>query len=133
MEHFALGKAVPRQSGFTLIEMMVALAVFGLAALALVRLIGISVTTEQQLGARTIGQITAQNLAVEWMTDPAPPGLGKSAGTIVNGGMPMRWQREVQKTADMGLVRIDVVVVDQEGKPQGRLTFARSAMSGTAL
>lgn len=133
MEHSALGKAVPGQSGFTLIEMMVALAVFALAALALVRLIGISVTTEQQVGARTIGQITAQNLAVEWMTDPAPPALGKSAGTIVNGGMPMRWQREVQKTADMGLVRIDVIVVDQEGNPQGRLTFARSAMSGTAL
>ena len=133
MERSALDKLNSKQQGFTLIEMMVALAVFVLAALALVRLIGISVMTEQQVGARTIGQITAQNLAVEWMTDPAAPALGKSAGTIVNAGMPMRWQREVQKTADAGLVRIDVVVVDQGGKPQGRLTFARSAMSGTAL
>jgi general secretion pathway protein I len=127
MGNCALAKFHPKQRGFTLIEMMVALAVFGLAALALVRLIGISVTSEQQIAARTIGQVTAQNLAVEWMTDPAPPALGKSAGAISNGGVPMRWQREVKKTADSRLIRIDVVVVDRSGKPQGRLSFARAS------
>ncbi len=126
MEPLALGKADSRQKGFTLIEMMVALAVFGLAALALLRLIGISVTSEQQIASRTLGQITAQNLAVEWMTDPAPPALGKSAGSVTNGGLAMRWQREVKKTADSRLIRIDVVVVDNAGKPQGRLSFARA-------
>jgi general secretion pathway protein I len=127
MERCALDKAISKQRGFTLIEMMVALAVFGLAALALLRLIGISVTSEQQIAARTIGQITAQNLAVEWMTDPAPPALGKASGNIVNGGVPMRWQRDVKKTADSRLIRIDVVIVDRLGKPQGRLSFARAS------
>ncbi len=127
MESCALDRGHPKQRGFTLIEMMVALAVFGLAALALVRLIGISVTSEQQIAARTIGQITAQNLAVEWMTDPAPPSLGKATGNISNAGMPMTWQRDVKKTADSRLIRIDVVVIDRAGKPQGRLSFARAS------
>ena len=58
------------ESGFTLIEMLVALAIFSLAALALLRLQGATVTTTGQLQDQALAQIVARNIAVEALTDP---------------------------------------------------------------
>src|SRR4051794_5736947 len=58
------------QGGFTLIEMLVALAIFSLAALALLRLGGATATNSARLGSQAMAQIVARNLAVEVLTDP---------------------------------------------------------------
>lgn len=96
-------------SGFTLIEMLVALAVFSLAALALLRLQGVALRTTADLDTRVIGQTVARNIAVETLTDPAPPPIGRSGGTVVNGGRPWRWTRDVRPVAD-GVLRVDILV-----------------------
>ena len=70
-----------RESGFTLIEMLVALAIFSLAALALLRLGGATATNSASLSDQAIAQLVARNLAVETMTDPLPPAFGASRGT----------------------------------------------------
>ena len=114
-----------RPNGFTLIEMLVALAVFGLAALALIRLEGATLRNTAALESHSIGQIVANNLAVTALSDPQPPSIGTSAGTIENGGRQWRWQRAVRRTADSGIVRIDISVADMVGQPAGRLTLAR--------
>lgn len=69
---------VADERGFTLLEMLVALAVFSLAALALLRLEGATVRQTGQLDERMMAQLVARNLAVETLTDPAPPALGAS-------------------------------------------------------
>src|SRR3546814_4644313 len=66
-------KARGEEQGFTLLEMLVALAVFSLAALALVRLQGVTLHTAADLDSKAMGQIVARNLMVEVQTDPAPP------------------------------------------------------------
>lgn len=114
-----------RQSGFTLIEMMVALAIFSLAALALVRLIGATVRNTGEIETRTLGQIVTNNLAVEILTDAKPPTRGSIEGVVNNGGRQWRWTRDVKATADARIVRIDIQVTDQFGRPGGFISLAR--------
>ena len=59
-------------NGFTLIEMLIALAVFAIAALALLRLDGVAVATAGDLAARSGATLVAQNAAALIETDPAP-------------------------------------------------------------
>ena len=56
-------------NGFTLIEMLVALAIFSLAALALLRLEGATVKNTGLLQEQAVAQIVARNIAVETITD----------------------------------------------------------------
>ena len=58
------------RSGFTLIEMLVALAVFSLAAMALLNLSGENTRTAARVETRTLGGVVAENLAVEAATLP---------------------------------------------------------------
>ena len=62
-----------REGGFTLLEMLVALSVISIAALALIRLDAFAVRTAGDLDESTMAGIVAQNRAVELWTDPAPP------------------------------------------------------------
>jgi general secretion pathway protein I len=70
------------EGGFTLIEMMVALVIFSLAALALLRLQGATVSNTARLQDQAFAQIVARNIAVETMTDPVSACLraGKRTG-----------------------------------------------------
>lgn len=110
--------------GFTLPEMLVALAVFSLAALALVRLQGVTLRTAADLDSKALGQIVARNLMVEWRTDPQVPAKGEAQGVVTNGGRQWRWTREVKPTDDARLVQIDVVVQGASGSPS-MLSFVR--------
>jgi general secretion pathway protein I len=114
-----------REAGFTLIELLVALAVFSLAALALLRLEGATVRMSADVATRTIGQVVAQSLAVEAVTDPAPPAFGRATGNAVNGGQTWLWTRTTARTDDARLIRIDIAVTDAARRPAGALTVVR--------
>ena len=122
------GVTLPRRSaehGFTLIEIMVALAVFALAALALVRLEGATLRGVGFVDSATLAQLVARNIAVEAMTDAQPPATGRAEGTQENGARRWRWTREVRAIGDGQVFRIDVAVADQGGRVLGRLTMVR--------
>jgi len=114
-------------AGFTLIEMMVALAIFSLVALTLLKLEGTILRNSGEIEAQAMGQIVAHNMAVETLTDPRPPVLGKTEGVIDNGGRHWSWMRTAAITADPRLVRVDIAVRDEAGRPAGMLTLARPA------
>lgn len=106
------------EAGFTLIEVLVALAVFSLAALTLVNLSGENVRTARALEARTLASVVAENRAVEAMVEwPAP---GVTSGVDMAGDRPWRWTRRVSRTDDPEVARVDVIV----GEPAGRATLA---------
>lgn len=113
------------ERGFTLLEMLVALAVFSLAALALLRLEGATVRQTGQLDDRMMAQLVARNLAVETLSDPAPPPVGATAGETVNGGRRWRWSRVTSRTPDQRLVRVDISVATPG--PPSVLTIVRPA------
>lgn len=106
-------------NGFTLIEMLVALSVFSLAALAMVHLQGYSVRTAATLSQSSLAWQVAQNLAVERLSAPLAPAIGSEAGEVENGGQRWRWTAVTAKTDDARLVTIDIAVTG-EGMARGR-------------
>ena len=123
---FGSFSAVPAEHGFTLIEMLVALAIFSLAALALLRLGGATATNSASLADQAIAQTVARNLAVETLTDPQPPAFGASQGDAVNAGRRWRWTRTVSRSPEARIQQIEIFVQPEAGGPgRASLTIFR--------
>jgi general secretion pathway protein I len=112
--------------------MMVALAVFSLAALALIRLEGATIRGTSILDSTLIAQMVARNVAIEAMTDAKPPSVGIAKGVEQNGGKAWTWTRETRPTADARILSIDVQVADSTGSRRGHLMVVRVATIGGA-
>lgn len=115
------------RNGFTLLEIMVALAIFSLAALAMVRLQGYSVRSTSQLGESGLAWQVARNVAVEILSNPSPPTLGETGGEEVNGGQNWRWTATTKKTDDARMVLVDINVTGTgiASARKAQLTIAR--------
>nr|WP_299857423.1 type II secretion system minor pseudopilin GspI [Sphingomonas bacterium] len=124
-EHAKKGRSA--EHGFTLIEIMVALAVFSLAALALIRLEGATIRGATILDSTLTAQIVARNVAIEAVTDARPPTLGDTTGVETNGGRSWAWSRHVEATGDARILKIDVTVADPAGVRQGGITMVRAS------
>lgn len=103
---------VAARGGFTLIEMLVAMAVFSLAALALLNLAGENTRSAARVETRVLGGVIAENLAVQVFVLPNPPAYGETRGETAMAGRNWRWVQTVQRTAQPGVIRIDVRVLD---------------------
>jgi len=117
------------EQGFTLIEMLVALAIFSLAALALLRLGGATAANSARLQEQAIAQMVARNVAVETLTDPAPPAFGVQTGAAVNGGRRWLWTRTTARSPEARIQQIRIEVANPAGGP-GRanlIVFRRAA------
>lgn len=105
-----------RARGFTLIEVLVALAVVALALLALTRAATVQVRSFDGLQERTLaGWVAANTLAETRLTD-AFPSTGRSEGRTRLGDRDWRWTREVQSTPNPGIRRVEVRVFAADAK-----------------
>jgi len=100
------------RSGFTLIEMLVAMAVFSLAALALLNLAGENTRSATRVETRVLGGVIAENMAVQAFALPNPPAFGETRGQTPMAGRSWTWVQSVTQTAQPGVIRIDVTVLD---------------------
>ena len=114
-----------RAAGFTLIEIMVALTVFSLAALALIRLEGQTIRSTDAVRSTLMAQTVARNVAILAVTDGTAPPRGTARGVEQNGGRAWRWTREVQPLGDGDVLRVDVAVADAGGAMLGQMTMVR--------
>lgn len=97
--------------GFSLIEMLVAVAVLSLVALALLNLAGENTRTALVVEERVLAGIVADNRAVEAML-AAPGELSAHAeGSESAGDREWRWTRETSTTDMDAIVRVDVMVM----------------------
>jgi general secretion pathway protein I len=102
-----------RRAGFTLLEILVALGVFSLAALALLKLSGQNVQSAEIAASRTYAGIVAHNLAVE--AQIATLALGEQSGEEQLAGRRWRWRRVTAATADPAILRVDITVQAEGG------------------
>lgn len=97
-------------SGFSLLEMLVALAVFSLAVLALLHLSGQNARSAVIVEEQVLAGIVADTVAAEsLLLDPAAL-AAKSEGSEIAGDRQWHWHRRVAATAVAGLERIDIEV-----------------------
>lgn len=113
------------EAGFTLIEMLVALSVLAIAALALLRLDSFAVATAADLDARIMADIVVQNEAALASTDAGPIVRGTSVSSVENGGRRFEVRRVVTATADVRLVRIDLAAAEAAGNARAALTIVK--------
>lgn len=99
-----------RAGGFSLIEMLVALAIFGLAVLGLLNLAGESTRTAWAIEERVLAGVVADNVAVDAMLVDIARLDDTATGDASLGGHAWRWTRTVSATAEPDMLRIDVAV-----------------------
>jgi len=102
--------ALSAQAGFSLIEMLVALAVFALAVLGLLNLAGESTRTAVAIEERVLAAVVADNVAVEAATLDVRDLADEASGSEEAGGRDWRWTRRSSPTADPSLLRVDIRV-----------------------
>lgn len=107
--------------------MLVALAVFSIAALALIKLQGASLMQTAELDSRLYSEIMARNLAVEALTDPNPPSLGDAEGAATNAGRNFSWRRTTTALEGGEILKVEVAVKQATG-PEVTLTVLRPVL-----
>ena len=96
--------------GFTLVEVMVALAIVALALTAVTASIGQMIDSGNTMRERTYANWIALNRIAEMRLAADTPSLGRSTGTVEYARAEWEWRAVVSETGVEDLYRIDVSV-----------------------
>ncbi|MDX2298132.1 MAG: type II secretion system minor pseudopilin GspI [Xanthomonadaceae bacterium] len=100
----------PLSRGFTLLEVLIALAVLALAMGALVGTAAREARSLADERERTLAQWVAANVLAEARLSAPLPTSGRRSGEVEMGGQRWRWQLEIVLATDEGIRRLDVGV-----------------------
>ena len=103
-----------KQTGMTLLEVIVALAVFSIAAVSITKSLGEQMANMPILEERTMGQWVAHNQMVDARLDPKFPEIGRKDGQTELANKDWYWRKEVIKTTDDNFRMIRISVSDDE-------------------
>ena len=99
-----------RSDGFTLIEVLVALAVLAIALAATTRAVGMMADTSFTLKQRIVAQWVAQNHLAESRARRLWPDVGVSSGTETQANVELGWQETISATPNLSFRRQEVRV-----------------------
>jgi general secretion pathway protein I len=97
-----------RARGFTLLEVLVALAIVAMSVGALLGTVTSSASNVIYLKDKTLAEWVALNRLTEVRIDTNMPDPGKRTGNSVMAGMRWEWEEEVIELPVKGMLRIDV-------------------------
>lgn len=100
----------PDCRGFTLVEVVVALAIVAIGMLAVFKTIGDTVNNVSYLRDRTFAAWIADNRITEIRLSGEMPSVDETAGELEYAGRRWHWLTKVSQTQVQGLRRIDVSV-----------------------
>lgn len=101
-----------REPGFTLVEVLVALAILAVALAAAGRSVALSTDSAIEHKERVLAGLVAENRLGELVARRAWPGIGVTEGTERQAGVDFRWRAEVFATPHPGLRRVEIQVSD---------------------
>jgi general secretion pathway protein I len=99
-----------RHPGFTLIEVLVALAIISIALMSALRAAGQGTNNVGELRARLLAGWVAENLLAEHRARRDWLPLGIQRGTGRQGGLDFAWREEIIATPNPSFRRVDVRV-----------------------
>ena len=99
-----------RRNGFTLLEVMVALAIIGLAMLAMAGKMGQMIDAANVMRERTYASWIAQNKIAELRLANTIPEVSSSSGDLDYACSEWTWRATVSETGVENLFRVDVSV-----------------------
>lgn len=123
-----------RNKGFTLIEILVALAILAIALAAAARASGMSVSSSDRLRQHLLASWVAQNRLAEHAARRDWPDIGTRSGDAEQGGLPLRWEELVSATPNTRFRRIEITVypADEPGHEAARLAGYLAAPQGAS-
>ena len=109
--------------GFTLIEILVALAVAGIALTAILKAVNAQLVSAQIMEEKTIAHWVAQNVATEIRLLPQWPSIGSKQGEAEMLQQQWSWQALTSSTPDSDLRRVDIKILNPSESQRGGITI----------
>lgn len=103
-----------KQKGMTLLEVIVALAVFSIAAVSITKSLSEQIANMPILEERTMAQWVAHNQMVDARLEPKFPDIGRKDGQVELANKDWYWRKEVIKTTDDNFRMIRISISDDE-------------------
>ena len=101
--------------GFTLLEVLVALAIVAITLAAAIKVSGEFSVNAAYLKEKTLAQWIAENRAEEIRLSGSMPAIGKQEGETEMAERVWRWQVKTSNTEDTRLRRLDIAVIAENG------------------
>ena len=98
------------ESGFTLIEVLVALLILSIALTAMAVTMGRMYANASLMRERTYASWIAQNLVVQLRSEGTTPDPGTDSGEVEFAGTEWTWETEISETGIDNLLRVDVAI-----------------------
>jgi general secretion pathway protein I len=122
-----------RAKGFTLLEVLVALAIVAMGMAALMAALSSAADSSIYLRDKTFAEWVALNRIEEVRLALQRPSKGKSDGDVDFAGIKWKWEQEILETEVKGIMRIDVRVKPASIQGDSNWYTTMTGLTGDAL